>query len=115
MRVGGIGDREEHALAALEERQHAVLGEELVAHQAYGFDIDRERVEVKERHPELGGGGDGDIAGVGRAARDELRDDAHLALARRVERFEHGSLFHHPVLHEALWKAAEPGAWPERC
>ena len=115
MRARGIGDCKEHALAALEQRQHAVLGEELVAHQAYGFDIHRQRIEIKERHPELGGGRDRDIPGVGRAARHELRDDTRLAFPRRVERFEHGSLFHDPVLNEALWKTAEPGAWPERC
>ena len=46
---------------------------------------------------------------------DELRDDAGLALARGVQRLEHGRLFHDAVLDEALRQAAEPGARASEC
>ena len=107
VQIGRIGDREKQALAAAEDRQDAVLGEQLVADQADRLEVEVDRVQVEQRHAELVRGRDGDVARVGGAARDELRDDAGLALARGVHRLEHGRFLDDPVLHEALRQAAE--------
>ena len=93
VQVGRIGDRQEQPLAAPEQRQHAVLGEQLVADQPDGLEVEVDRVQVEQRHAEFVGGGDGDVARIGGAARDQLGDDAGLALARRL---------------------AAPPAWPPR-
>ena len=40
VQVGRVGDRQEQALAAPEERQHAVLGQQLVADQPDRLEVD---------------------------------------------------------------------------
>ncbi len=47
VQVGRIGDAEEQAFAALEQRQHPVLGQQLVGDGADGFEIDGQRIEVE--------------------------------------------------------------------
>ena len=42
VQVGGIGDAQEQALAAPEQRQHAVLGEQLVGDRLDGLQVDRQ-------------------------------------------------------------------------
>ena len=87
-----------------------MLGEELVVDEPNGLEVDVERVKIEQRHAELVGGGDRDVACVGRAARHQLGDDARLALAGAVHRLDHRGLIDHPVLHEALRQTAQPGA-----
>ena len=110
VQVGRVGDRQEQPLAAPEQRQDAMLGQQLVADQPDGLDVEVDRVQVEQRHAELVGGGDGDVAGIGGAAGDQLRDDADLALAGGVDRLQHGRLFDNAVLHQALRQAAEARA-----
>ena len=79
-----------------------MLGEQLVADQANGLEIQANGFQIEERHAEFMGSRYGDIAGIGRTACHELGDNAHLALARDVHRLEHRGFLHDPVLHEAL-------------
>ena len=67
VQVGGVGHAKEQALAAPEHRQHAMLGQQLVGDQAGDFKVDRQRVEIEQRHAEFGRGGDGDVARLGGA------------------------------------------------
>src|SRR5205807_3225443 len=108
--VRRVRHREKQPLAAAEDWQDAVLGEELVAHQPYAIEVEVHRVEVEQGYAELVGGGQRDIPGTGDAAAHELRDDARLALACRGQRFEHRRLLDHAVLHQPLRQAAEPRA-----
>jgi hypothetical protein len=106
--VGRVGDAEEDALAALEERQHAMLGQELVADQPDDIDVDRQGVQIEQRHAEFVRGGDRDVARLGGARVHKLGHDARLAIACVLQRVEHRRLLHDAVLNEALGKAAEP-------
>jgi hypothetical protein len=104
--VRRIRHGQEQALATAEDRQHAVLGQQLVRDELDDVGVGVRRVEVEKGHAELVGGGDGDVARIGGTARDELRDDARLFLARGVERLEHGGLFDDAVMHEPLRQTA---------
>ena len=109
MQVGRIGDRQEQALAALEQRQHAMLGQQLVGDQPDGVGIEVIGVQVEQRHAELVGGGDGDVAGIGGAA---LTSWVTKLVLRSVAAFSASSmagLFDHAVLHQPLRQAAEAG------
>ena len=80
VQVGRVGDPEEQPLAALEERQHAMLGEELVAHRLHGVEVDGEGVEIEQRHAVFGGRRDRDVARRRRARGDQLRHEAGALL-----------------------------------
>src|SRR6202030_3211532 len=83
--VGRIRYRQKQSLAATEHRQDAVLGEELVADESNGLEVQVHRVKIEQRHAEFVRGRHRDVACVGRAARHQLGDDARLALARDVQ------------------------------
>src|SRR5438270_2443269 len=106
--VRRVRHREKEPLAAAEDWQDAVLGEELVAHQPYAIEVERHRIKVEQGYAELVGGGHRDIPGIGDAARHELRDDAGLTLAGGAQGFQHRRLLDHAVLYQPLRQAAEP-------
>ena len=87
-----------------------MLGEQLVADQAYGFEVQIDRVQVEQRGAEFIGGGQGNVTGAGRAAGHQLGDDADLAFARSVDRLEHCRLFDNAILYQPLGQAAEARA-----
>ncbi len=70
VQVGRVRHREEQALAAPEQRQAAMLLQQLVLDQLDGLEVDVVRVEVEQRHAEFGRGGDGDVARLGGAGGD---------------------------------------------
>ena len=53
VQVGRVGDRQEQPLAALHQRQHAVLLQQLVADRPHRVRIQRDRVQIEQRHAEL--------------------------------------------------------------
>ena len=53
VQIGRIGDGQEQPLAALHQRQCAVLLQELVAHGANRVHVDRHRIEIEERNAEF--------------------------------------------------------------
>ena len=79
-RLVGIGDRDEQLLAALDQRQHAVLAQHLFADDADGVEVGLDRVQVQQRRAELLRGGDGDLARIGHVVLDQVGDDADPAL-----------------------------------
>ncbi len=97
------------ALAALDERQHAMLREQLVADQADRVDVGRNRVEVQERHAEFLGGGDRDVAGGGHVVRHQPAHEMGLALAGTRDRVEHRGFVDEAVEHEPLGQAGQYG------
>ncbi len=115
VQIGGIRDTEEQTLAAAIQRQAAMLLQQLVLDQLDDVEVDVVRVEVVQRHAEFGGRGDRDVARLGGAGGDELRDEAGLAIFGRLQRGEHGRFFDHAVLHEPLRQAAEPRAIAAEC
>ena len=97
-------------LAALDERQHAVLRKQLVVDEPDRVDVDGDRVEIQERHAEFLGGGDRDVAGGCHFVRDEPADEVGLAFAGARDRVEHGRFLDQAVEHEPLRQAAQYGA-----
>ena len=77
-RLVGIGHAEEQAFAAPEQRQAAMLLQQLVLNQLDGVQVDVVRVEVEQRNAEFGRSGDGDVTRLGGAGGDELGDEAGL-------------------------------------
>ena len=53
VQVGRVRDCDEQALAALDQRQHAVLGEQLVGDELDGLDVRLDGVEVEQRDAEF--------------------------------------------------------------
>src|SRR6267143_95220 len=110
-----IFHRQKQPLAATEDRQHAMLGEELVADESNGLEVEGQRVKIEQRHAEFVRGGYRDVTCVGRTARHQLGDDTRLALACGIDRLEHRALVDHAVLHQALGQPAEaPAGGAER-
>src|SRR5207253_5484084 len=106
--VRRVRHREKQPLAAAEDWQDTVLGEELVAHQPYAVEVEGHRIQVEQGYAELVGGGQRDIPGIGDAAAHELRDDARFTLAGAAQGFQHRRLLDHAVLYQPLRQAAEP-------
>ena len=67
LQVGRVADRDEQALAALQDRQDAVLQQQLLVDELDHVQIEVDGIEVEQRHAELVGGGDRDLARVARA------------------------------------------------
>ncbi len=82
VQIGRIGNGQEQALAALHQRQYAVLLQQLVAHRANRVHIERHRIQVQQRHAKLVRGGDGDIAGRGQVGGDQMRDQTEALFLR---------------------------------
>ncbi len=99
MQVGGVGDRQEQALAAAEYGQDPVLGQQLVVDQPDGLGVEVAGVQIEQRHAELAGGGNGDVAGVGGTTPHQLRDDAAAVLGG-IQGIHHGRLFDHAILDQ---------------
>ena len=110
VQVGRIGDPQEQALAALEQRQHAVLGEQLVGDRLDGLEVHAQRRQVKQRHAVFGGSRVGDVAGGGGAGGDQLGDKAGALLFGGGERLVHAGLVDHAILNQALRQAAQAAA-----
>ena len=112
VQVGRIRDREEQALAAAEQRQHAMLREQLVRDQPDDVEIDVDRVEIEQRHAEFGRRGDGDVAGIGGAAVIELRDDARLASLAAFSALSMAASSTTPSWTRRCGRPPRPGALP---
>ena len=104
---GRVRDADVQALAALDERQDAVLREQLLVDEADRVEVGRDRVEVQERHAEFLGRGDGDVAGGGHVVRDEPAHEVGLALAGVRDRVQHGRFLDQSVEHEPLRQAGK--------
>ena len=110
VQVGRVGDAEEQPLAALDQRQDAVLAQQLVADDAGRSRGRLDGVEVEQRGAELLGRGDGDFAGVGDVVLDEVADDPDAALLGGRNRVHHGAVAHQPVGDEPLRQALQAAA-----
>ncbi len=72
--------------------------------------VDLQRVEVEQRHAELGGGGDGNVTGAGGPGAHQLGDEVRLLLPGGVQGGPGIGLGHDPVLDQALGQAGQAGA-----
>jgi hypothetical protein len=107
VQVGGIGDRHEQPLAALDQRQHAMLGQQFVGDQLDDFQVRLDGFQIHQRHAEFLGGGDGDLARVGEAGADQMRDQVGVGFLRRGNSLRHGLLIDETILNQALWQALQ--------
>ena len=80
--------------------------------QANRVEVDRNRVEVQDRHAEFLGRGDRDVARGSYVVRHEPAHQGGLALSRARDGIEHGGLVDQAVEHEPLRQAGEDG--PDR-
>jgi hypothetical protein len=87
-----------------------MLLHQLVLDELDDLEVDAVRVEVIQRHAELSGGGDRDVARLGGPGCNELGDETGFAVFGGLQRREHGRFFDNTVLHEPLRQAAEPGS-----
>ena len=87
LQVGRIADRDEQALAALQDRQDPVLEQQLLVDELDDVEVEVDGVEVEQRHAELVGRGDRDLPGVAQAVGHEVRHEIRaLALDGRRAR-----------------------------
>ena len=107
MQVRRIRNRDEQLLAALHQRQHAVLAQQLVADDPDGLEVGLDRVQVQQRGAKLVGGGDRDFACVRQVVLDEVGDDADAALFRCGDGLDHRALVHQAVRDQPLRQALE--------
>src|SRR5690606_32077274 len=107
VQVRRIADGDIEPLAALQDRQHAMLREQLVVDEADDVEIRLDRIEVEQRDAELVRGGDGDLPRVAELVRDEIGNEADaFAFADRLQGAEDVVLGHDAVLDET---PGEPG------
>ena len=102
VQIGRVGDTQEQALAALEQRQHAVLGQQLVGYGAHRFQVDAQRIQVEQRHAVFGRRGNGNVARLDGAARDQLRHEAGFLFGGGLQRSMHAGFIDDAVLHQPL-------------
>ena len=117
VQIGGIGDRQEQPLAALHQRQHAVLLHELLADGAHGVGIYRDRIQIEERHAELVRGRDGDVARTREVRGHQIGHQIEVPFLRLGDGILHGRLIEEAVLDEPLREPAEghAGRAADRC
>ena len=75
LQVRRVADREEQALAALQDRQNPVLQQQLLVDELDDVQVEVDGVEVEQRHAELVRRGDRDLPGVPHAIGDEVRHE----------------------------------------
>jgi len=106
--IGGIGNRDVHAVAALEQRQRHVLLDQFLADQ---LDRRQARVEadrVEQRHAELGGVGRGDVGAGDEPMLEQVGLRLLLGLGGLVERLARVGLRQHPVHHQPAGDSGDP-------
>ena len=109
LQVGRIGDAEEQALAAFDQRQHAMLVDQLLVDGANDVEVDLDGVEVEQRYAEFVRRGDGDRARIGQFLVDEVGNQRHFLFLGGFGGLEELLLRDDAVLHEAPWQACEIG------
>ena len=117
VQVGRVRNRDEQPLAALDQRQHAVLAQQLLADQPDDLQVGLDRVQVQERDAKLLGARDGDFARVGQVVLDQVADDRDPPLPGGGDRRQHVALADQPVRDQALGQALQglaEGAWWRR-
>ena len=105
--VGRVRHRHEQPLAALDQRQHTVLAQQLLADQPHDLQVGLDRIEVQERDAKLLGGADGDLARLGQVVLDQVADDRDPPLPGGGDRRQHVALADQPVRHQALGQALQ--------
>ena len=110
-RLVGIGDGDEQPLAALDQRQHAVLRQQLVGDELDGFEVGLDRVQVEQRHAEFLRGGDRDLARVRDAVGHQVRHQVGVRFLGRHHRLRHGLLVDKTVLDQALGQSLQHMRW----
>jgi hypothetical protein len=110
MQVGRIGDAEEQPLAALEQRQHPVLGQQLVRDGPDRIEVDAHGIDIEQWYSVLDRRRNRDVARFGGATGDQLCHEAGFLLRRCLQRSMHARFVDHAVLNQALRQAAEAGA-----
>ncbi len=107
MQIGRIGNRKEQALAALHQRHHAVLLQQLIADESEHFEIRHDRIHVEQRDAEFVRGGNRDIARGRDFVGNQVGHEAQALFLRLAYRIMHCNIVQQAVLDEALGEATE--------
>ncbi len=73
LQIGRIADGDEQALAPLQDRQDAVLQQQLLVDELDDVEVEVDGVEVEQRHAELVRGRDRNLTRVAETVSDEVR------------------------------------------
>ena len=107
LKVGRIADREEQPLAALQDRQDAVLQQQLLVDELDDVQIEVDGVEVEQRNAELVSGGNRDLARVAEAVRDEMRHQIGALALDGIQRGHQVGFRNDAVLHQPARQASQ--------
>ena len=110
VQVRRVGYANEQLLAALHQRQDAVLAQDLLADDADRLEVGLDGIEIEQRGAELLRRGDGDLAGTGEVVLDQVADDTDAAFPGVRQRVRHGAFRNEPVVHESLRQALQSGS-----
>ena len=81
LQVGRVSDAKEQSLAALDQRQYAVLVEQFLVHRPNYVQIDFDRVEIQKRHAEFVRGSNSDRARIRQILIDQIGDQRSSSLS----------------------------------
>jgi len=109
LQVGRVGDAKKDALATLDERQHAVLGDEFLVNGANDVNVDLDRVQVEQGNTEFVRGCNCDGARICQLFADEMGNQRDLLFLRNLGGLLQLLLGDDTVLNEAPRQAREIG------
>ena len=107
VQIGRIRNGDEQALAAPDQWQQAVLGEQFVGDELDGIDVQVDRIEVQQRYAKLLRRGDGDLARVRQVVRDQVRHQVVVRFLRAAHGLHHRLLVDEAILDEAQRQALQ--------
>ena len=96
-------------MAAFDERQDAVVVEQLLIDRSNDVKIDLDRVEVQQRHAKLMGCGSSDATGVRQVLINEVGNQRQLLFFCEIDRLKELFLGDQSVLHKPSWQAGKIG------
>jgi hypothetical protein len=104
---GGIGNTEEQALAAKQQGQDPVLGQQALVHRLDGFHVQVERIKVEQRDAEFRGGGHRDLGGRHQLPVNQVGDQANMLGFRTLDGVNDRVFRDQSVLDQSSGEAAE--------
>ena len=107
MYIGGVGYRDEQALATPSQGYNPVLLQQFVGHQPDYIQVRLNRVQIQQRHAEFLRGGDGDLAGVGQPSGDQVRHQIQIRGFGVFQRLQRSLFIQQPVLNQARGQALQ--------
>ena len=109
MQVGRVGYGDKDALAAFDQRQDLVLGQQVLVDQFADLDVHSQRFEIQGRHAEFMGSGLGYILRVGKTVVDQVVDQRGFFFLCGRNGLLHDFLGADLFLHQASGQTSQMG------